>query len=48
MNTDKSSDKKVREQDMQFGDEEAPIVNPVDVGISAKLISKSGTQNKES
>ena len=33
---------------MQFGDEEAPIVNPVDVGISAKLIGKTNTQNKES
>ena len=42
MNTDKSalSDKKNKDEDMQFIDEEAPIVNPVDVGLSSKLIGK--------
>lgn len=33
MNTDKSVDKNAKDEDMQFIDEEAPIVNPVDVGL---------------
>ena len=44
MNTDKSAatDKKmVREEDMQFGDEEAPIVNKIDAGLSSKLIKSA-------
>ena len=30
---------------MQFVDEEAPIVNPVDVGLSSKLIGSKQGQN---
>ena len=45
MNTDKSAPlgKKSKEEDMQFIDEEAPIVNPVDVGLSSKLIGKQAS-----